>query len=61
MIEDSSVYCDDCGREKMAEIRNGKIVIMDRRHGRRHVAVIPLRHRVGAASVGEERGRFRDE
>ncbi len=37
-----SLYCDDCGREKMAELRDGKLVITDRRHGRRHVAVIPL-------------------
>ena len=48
MAEGSSVYCDDCGREKMAEIRNGKVVIMDRRHGRRHVAVIPLEREKGA-------------
>ena len=37
-----SLYCDDCGREKMAEMRDGKLVITDRRHGHRHVAVIPL-------------------
>lgn len=42
MGEVHSVYCDDCGREKMAEVRDGKVVIVDRRHGRRHVAVIPL-------------------
>lgn len=42
MAEVHSVYCDDCGQEKMAEVRDGKIVIVDRRHGRRHVAVIPL-------------------
>lgn len=38
----SAIYCDDCGREKMAELRDGKLIIADRRHGRRHVAVIPL-------------------
>ena len=42
MAEVRSVYCDDCGQEKMAEVRDGKVVIVDRRHGRRHVAVIPL-------------------
>ena len=36
-----AVYCDDCGREKMAEIRDGKLIIMDRRHGKRHIAVLP--------------------
>ena len=35
------IYCDDCGREKLAEVRDGKLVIADRRHGQRHVAVIP--------------------
>lgn len=42
MAEVRSVYCDDCGQEKMAEVRDGKVIIVDRRHGRRHVAVIPL-------------------
>ena len=37
-----AIYCDDCGREKMAEIRDGKLVIMDRRHGRRHVAIVDV-------------------
>lgn len=36
------LYCDDCGQEKMAEVRNGKLVISDRRHGQRHVAVLNL-------------------
>ncbi len=39
-----AIYCDDCGREKLAEVRDGKLVIADRRHGQRHVAVIPLTH-----------------
>ncbi len=39
MVEKHSIYCDDCGREKMAEVRDGKIVIVDRRHGRRHVTI----------------------
>ena len=42
MAEVRSIYCDDCGREKMAEVRDGKIVIVDRRHGRRHVAVVAV-------------------
>ncbi len=53
MMEKHPIYCDDCGREKMAEIRNGKIVIMDRRHGRRHIAVIPLPRVGGSGSGGE--------
>ena len=38
----TAIYCDDCGKEKMAELRDGKLVIIDRRHGRRHVAALPL-------------------
>ena len=34
------IFCDDCGQEKMAELRDGKIVIVDRRHGRQHVAIV---------------------
>ena len=40
-----AIYCDDCGQEKMAEIRNGKLVITDRRHGTRHIAVVPFEDR----------------
>ena len=38
----TAIYCDDCGKEKMAELRDGKLIIIDRRHGRRHVAALPL-------------------
>jgi len=38
-----SIYCDCCGREKLAEIRDNKLVIMDRRHGKRHITVINIR------------------
>lgn len=37
-----SLYCDCCGREKLGELRAGKLVIMDRRHGKKHIAVLPL-------------------
>ena len=36
------IFCDDCGQEKMAEILDGKLVIVDRRHGRRHVAIVDV-------------------
>ena len=36
------IYCDDCGQEKMAEIRDGKLVIVDRRHGRQHIAIVDV-------------------
>jgi len=34
------VKCDCCGKETLAEIRGNKLVIMDKRHGKRHVAVL---------------------
>ncbi len=34
------LYCDCCGKEKMAELRDGKLVILSRKHGRRHVLII---------------------
>ena len=36
------IFCDDCGQEKMAEIRDGKLVIVDRRHGRQHIAIVDV-------------------
>jgi hypothetical protein len=42
MIEGDNVRCDCCGTELMARIVGKTLVIRDRRHGVRHVAVIPL-------------------
>ena len=42
---DAPGYCDCCGvdkRVKMADIRDGRLTILDKRHGRRHVAVVVL-------------------
>lgn len=36
------VMCDCCGREILAEIRDGKVIIFTERHGRRHFTVIEL-------------------
>ena len=37
-----TLYCQDCGQEKIAEVRNGRLLITDRRHGRTHFAVYHL-------------------
>ena len=37
------VKCDCCGKETLAEIRDDKIIIIDRRHGRRHIAVLNIK------------------
>lgn len=34
------VKCDCCGTETMAEVQPDRIIIMDRRHGKKHIAVI---------------------
>jgi len=36
------IKCDCCGTETLAEIRGDKIIIMDKRHGRRHIAVLKI-------------------
>ena len=40
--EGCKIKCDCCGTETLAEIRQDKIIIMDKRHGRRHIAVLKL-------------------
>jgi len=37
-----TIKCDCCGRETLAQIKDNKLVIMDRRHGKKHVAIITL-------------------
>ena len=43
MINGDTIYCDCCGREKVAEIKEDKVIIKVRRHGDTHVAVIPVK------------------
>ena len=38
------LYCDCCGREKLAEIRDGKLIIFDTRHGQRHFVTVEIEH-----------------
>lgn len=38
-----SIYCDDCGCEKLAEVKDGKLIIYDRRHGQKHFVVVSLK------------------
>lgn len=35
------VTCDGCGKEILAQVFEDRIVVMDKRHGGRHIAVIP--------------------
>jgi hypothetical protein len=36
------IKCDCCGNETLAEIRDDKIIIIDKRHGRRHIAILKI-------------------
>lgn len=42
MINGDVIYCDCCGTEKLAQVVGDNLVIKDRRHGEKHVAVIKL-------------------
>ena len=42
MLNGDVIYCDCCGTEKLAQVVGGNLVIKDRRHGEKHVAVIPI-------------------
>lgn len=37
-----TVYCDCCDNQKLAEVRGDKLIIMDRRHGKKHIAVVAI-------------------
>lgn len=36
------IKCDCCGTETLAEIDDNKLIIMDRRHGKKHLVVLTL-------------------
>lgn len=40
--EEGFVYCDCCQTEKLAQVVGRNLVIKDRRHGSRHVAIINM-------------------
>jgi len=42
LINGDVIYCDCCGTEKLAQVVGDNLVIKDRRHGEKHVAVIPI-------------------
>jgi len=42
MIDGNVIYCDCCGSEKLAQVVGDNLVIKDRRHGEKHVAIIKI-------------------
>lgn len=50
------VRCDGCGRETLAQIFPDRLVVYDKRHGVRHIAVVPrceLLRALGACQIEE--------
>ncbi len=41
-LKEGPLRCDCCGIEQLARVENGKLIITDRRGGKRHVLVLPL-------------------
>ncbi len=39
---DNKIKCDCCGTETLAEVKGDKLIIIDRRHGRKHVVVLTV-------------------
>ena len=42
MTTSKIVKCDCCGKETLAEVKSNKLVIIDKRHGKRHLVVLTL-------------------
>jgi len=42
MLKGDVIYCDCCGSEKLAQVVGDSLVIKDRRHGQKHVAIIKV-------------------
>ena len=42
MINGDVIYCDCCGTEKLAQVVGDNLVIKDRRHGEKHIAVVKI-------------------
>jgi len=36
------IMCDCCGKEQLAEIKDGKLIIFTKRHGQRHFVTIDI-------------------
>jgi hypothetical protein len=66
------VKCDGCGHEVLAEIFPDRLVVYDKRHGVRHIAVVPkcellrvlgacaINHRSGEVCRGDQDGVTRN-
>ena len=42
MSRSTKIKCDCCETETLAVVRDGKLIIIDKRHGRKHMVVLTL-------------------
>lgn len=54
------IKCDCCGIETMGELRDDKVVIMDKRHGKRHIAVLTLPEILNRMALAKKAGRKKE-
>lgn len=57
MLTGDVVHCDCCGTELMAKIVGDNLVIKDRRHGKTHIAIVPLKELLDKAGFTVYAGR----
>jgi len=57
MINGDVIYCDCCGTEKLAQVVGDNLVIKDRRHGEKHVAIIPIQSLLDIINSGNDNVR----
>ena len=41
-ISKQPILCDCCGKEIMAEVKDGKLIIIQHRHGKNHFSVTKI-------------------
>ena len=57
MVNGDTIYCDCCGTEKLAQVVGDNLVIKDRRHGEKHVAIIPIQSLLDIISLRNDNVR----
>jgi len=57
MITGNTIYCDCCGTEKLAQVVGDNLVIKDRRHGEKHIAVVPIKSLLDIINTANDNGR----
>ena len=51
MLKDGPVYCDCCGTVKLAVVRDGKLIIIDKRNRLKHIVSCDLTSNTSDARI----------